>query len=107
MLVPELHFNTASEQMIKNLLNSKSNFTMSADRGDLMQACARIERYCDECGFTSRVYTKGRLLGSLVALPLTPFAAVATAVHNIATLNPDFEIARNIATNTVTVTYKK
>jgi hypothetical protein len=53
----DLHFNTASEAKIESLIKNKSDFVMKADRGDLMQACARIEKICDTCGFSSRVYS--------------------------------------------------
>jgi hypothetical protein len=105
-----VHFKKINEEQIKIYIKNKTNFVMDVDRGDLMQACARIEKCCDECGYTSRVYTKGRLGLSAAAWwfpPALVWTAIATAAHNVATLNPDFEIARNIITNTVTVTYKK
>ncbi|MDR1085561.1 MAG: hypothetical protein LBP22_12080 [Deltaproteobacteria bacterium] len=85
---------------------------MDADRGDLMQACAKIEKCCDNCGYSSRVSTKGAVVGSIAPGILSGGLgflglAVGKVAHLVATFNPDYEIDRNIITNTVTVTYKK
>ncbi len=99
----KIHFNTATEGFITSLVTSHKNFVMDVDRGDLMKACAKIERLIEGAGMTCRVYTKGRVAGAVFGVA----GVLGTIIHNAATLNPDYEIGRNIATNTVTVTWKK
>jgi hypothetical protein len=60
--------------------------------------------------FFKGIFSKGRVGGGLSGFwsgPIALATMIGIAAHNIATLNPDFEIARNVATNNITVTYKK
>lgn len=75
---------------------------------------AQLERSIEEKGMKCRVYTENRSLAiAAAAIPtgITQLAGVASAVgigiHNLFTFNPDYEIAKNISSSKITVTYKK
>ena len=81
---------------------------------DLSFVVNSIESEIEAQKLRCRVYTEHRaavIAGVAVPTGITQLAGIATAlgigVHNLATINPDYEIAKNIVTNTVTVNYKK
>jgi hypothetical protein len=73
---------------------------------------SEIEGTVEKKGMTCRIYTEYRaaaVAGSLwtPTVILGIAAAVGMAAHNLATINPDYEIGKNKVAGTVTATYKK
>jgi len=72
----------------------------------------KIEGRIEKGGLRCRVFTEYRassLLGSFLAptAPLSWMAGIGMAAHNLATINPDYEIGKNKLAGTVTVKYMK
>lgn len=93
---------SVSDQKIGALLDERKSFVLEdIGRLNLSEAVESIEKAIESKGLKCRVYTKGR---SLIA---GGASAVGIGIHNLATWNPDYEIAKNLATGSLTVTYKK
>jgi hypothetical protein len=80
----------------------------------MSEAVESLEKTIESRGLSCRVYTKGRAASIAAAAIPTPVtvlggwaSAIAIGVHNVATWNPDYEIAKNLAMGTLTVDYKK
>lgn len=72
----------------------------------------KIEGRIEQGGLRCRIFTEYRsttLLGSFLAptAPLAWMAGIGMAAHNLATINPDYEIGKNKLAGTVTVKYMK
>lgn len=101
-----------SDEQIDNLIETHKSFVLENVAINWNKTIANLENKIKAHNLRCRVYTKGRsasLLGFFI--PLINVGALASAVgiaaHNLATYNPDYEIAKNYFTNTITVTYKK
>lgn len=81
--------------------------------GDISAVVSKIEGRIEKLGRRCRVYTEYRataMAGSLfsgVASLVGVASAVGIAAHNLATINPDFEIGKNKLAGTITVKYVK
>lgn len=102
-----------SDEKIDNLIGTQESFVLeNVDRLNMGEAIATLENKMKTHNLSCRVYTKGRSVSLLgIFIPLINLGALASAVgivaHNLATYNPDYEIAKNLLTKTLTVTYKK
>ena len=77
---------------------------------EMKDAVKRVEHRIEEMGMTCRVYTEYRAaaVGASMLFAFVGVASLATvAAHNILTWDPDYELAKSVAKNTLTVTYKK
>lgn len=81
---------------------------------DISIMVKRIEGTIDKNRMRCRVYTEYRsatMAAAAIPTGVTQITGLATAlgigIHNIATINPDYEIAKNSINDTVTATYKK
>ena len=82
--------------------------------GDVMsEAVSIIEKAIEEAGMSCRIYTKGRIaaagasvVGGVTGV-LVVASAVAIAAHNLATWDPDYEIAKHVVDNKVSVSFMK
>ena len=95
------------------LINSKRSFCINGARNTSAVA-KQIESYIEKKGFRVRVYTgyRAAAMGSmLIPTPVTEIVGIATgigiALHNLVTFNPDYEVIKNPASDTVEVIYKK
>ncbi len=75
----------------------------------MKETVGKLEKAIEGKAMRCRVYTKGRaiaggglLLGGVGAIPL-----VGIGIHRLATMNPDYEIGRDVINNTIEVEYKK
>lgn len=106
---------SVSNQTIETMIEKRGDFVLeNIDRLNLGEAVATLEKLIESQGLSCRVYTKGRAATvAAAAIPISPtviggwVSALAIGAHNLATWNPDYEIAKNLATGTLTVTYKK
>ncbi|QWT20787.1 hypothetical protein KPL74_01965 [Bacillus sp. NP157] len=100
---------------IGELIAGKQSFVLEdVSRLNMPETVATLEKLIEDAGLRSRVYTKGRAASMAAAAIPNPVtiagglvAGIGIGVHNLATFNPDYEIAKNLATGTLTVTYKK
>jgi hypothetical protein len=106
---------TVEDEKIAELIGGHESFVLEdVDRINIGKAVETLEKLIESKGFSCRVYTAGRagaMVGAVIPTPVTVVAgwasAVAIGAHNLATWNPDYEIAKNIAIGTLTVEYKK
>ena len=110
---------------VDELINNKKSFSVIGVGLKLGEAVTIIENAIGKAGMRSRVYTANRsivatagIVGGIaiggIAFPLG-VALVAggvatagtTAGHNLATINPDYEITKHPVKRQLTVTYKK
>lgn len=101
------------KHQLKSLIEERNSFIVVAVR-DIPSVVNRIEGEIEKQNFSCRVYTEYRsaaIAGMAVPTGITQVAGLAAAVgigvHNLFTLNPDYEIGKNQVNNTVTVLYKK
>ena len=103
--------NTITDTKINELISSRTSFVLEdIARLNMSEAVESIERKIENKGMKCRVYTKGRAaaLAGELAVPLVGWAAAAAmGIHNLATWDPDYEIAKNMITGTLTIEYKK
>lgn len=76
---------------------------------EMLTACEILEKEIEYRMLKCRIYTKNRA-ASLLAGVLNPaygiLAGASILAHNIFTLNPDYEIARDLANNRISVIWK-
>ncbi|EIC30306.1 hypothetical protein [Methylomicrobium album] len=104
-----------SDEKIGTLIDERKSFVLEdIARLNFGEAVNTLEKTIESKGLTCRVYTKGRSATvAAAAIPISPTviggwaSAIGIGIHNLATWNPDYEIAKNIATGTLTVTFKK
>ena len=115
----ELHYEDVSGQ-IGGLINSKSSFTVIGLKGKMSDVVDSIERVIEKKGLSCRIYTRGRVAaaGGSCQVPIGSFlggltgvigvvSTIGIAAHNIATYDPDYEIAKHQIDNKLTITYMK
>lgn len=96
-----------------NLINKRQSFEVLGLSGRMSDAVSKLEQLIEGEGLSCRIYTYGRVAaagGSLfggVTGVLGIASAVGMAAHNLATYDPDYEVAKHNIDNKLTVTYKK
>lgn len=95
------------------LITKKRSFQVVAVK-DISHVVNKIEGQIEKQDLRCRVYTEYRtaaIAGVAVPTGITQLTGMVTAIgvgiHNLATLNPDYEIAKNKFNGTVTAFYKK
>lgn len=100
-----------SNEKIKGFVDLKKSFVLeNIARTNIGEAAERVEKIIESKGLKCRIYMKGRsaALAAQLAVPVVGWAAAAAmGVHNLVTWDPDYEIGKNIAMGTLTITYKK
>lgn len=98
-----------AEKMIKE----KSSFSIVGLSGKMSDAVELIEEQIEKEGYSCRIYTYGRIaaaggsfFGGITGL-LGAASAIGMAAHNLATYDPDFEVAKHLVDNKLVVTYEK
>ena len=96
---------------IKDLISQHKSFVIeNIARRNMPEVVQAVEKVIDSEGLKCRVYTKGRVaaIAAELVVPVVGWAAaVAMGAHNIATWNPDYELAKNLLTGSLTINYKK
>ncbi|MBI9113190.1 hypothetical protein [Maridesulfovibrio ferrireducens] len=95
------------------LIKEHESFVINDLSGRMTKAVEIIEEQIEGEGCSCRIYTYGRvaaaggtLFGGITGL-LGAASAIGMAAHNLATLNPDYEVAKHIVDNELVVTYEK
>ena len=101
------------EGKLSRLIRTHDSFQV-VDIKSMSAVVKTIEKEIEKQGMKVRVYSEYRaaaIAGGLIPTGITQAIAIGTAattaVHNLATFNPDYEIAKNKPMSRVTVTYKK
>lgn len=105
---------SVSDEQVNSLVESRESFVLEGiSMTKMSEVIEKLEKIMADHGLKSRVFTKGRL-GLAAATFVTPVSALAgwatgvgIAAHNIATYDPDYEIAKNKITGTLTITCKR
>lgn len=108
-------FTKVQDATLRDMFNAKKSFVITeVPRLSMTEVVEKLEKLIEECGMRSRVYAKGRsagMVGVAIPTPATIAVGVSTAAfiagHTVATFNPDYEIATNRATGTLTISYTK
>lgn len=109
----KIQFDDLATSTLTQLINRKESFEVVGLGGRMTKAVSLVENKIESNDMTCRVYTAGRigvLAGSLVGGltgTLGLLAGTGIALHNILTLNPDYEIEKNQIDNRIVVKYKK
>ncbi|WP_236201240.1 hypothetical protein [Pseudomonas pseudonitroreducens] len=108
------NINEISNEKIIEKIKKKESFTLAnIESIKLHSTVETLERLIESQGLKCRIYTFGRIAaaGASVAGGVTgllgALSGIAIAAHNIATWNPDYEIAKNLFASSIHVTYKK
>lgn len=95
------------------LVASKASFKIFMVE-DISIMVKKIEGTIDKNRMRCRIYTEYRsaaMAAAAIPTGVTQITGLATAlgigIHNIATINPDYEIAKNSVNSSVTAIYKK
>lgn len=98
---------------LDTLIVSKKSFRVVAVK-NISYVVNMIEGAIEKRSLSCRVYSEMRataMAGMVIPTPFTVIgglaAAAGTAIHNIATYNPDYEIGKNYIKNTVNVIYQR
>ena len=107
--------NSITDSEIGNMLDNRKSFVIEdIARTNMSEAVESLEKQIESRGLKCRVYTKGRsatIAAAVIPTPATVIggwvSAIAIGAHNVATWDPDYEIAKNMAMGTLTIDYKK
>lgn len=97
----------------RELINNRASFEIIGLSGRMGSAVAQIENLIETHNLTCRVYTFGRVVaagGSLfggITGVLGVASAIGMAAHNLATYDPDYEIAKHLVDNKLLVDYRR
>lgn len=101
-----------NEVTLSELISNRKSFKVVAVK-DISFTVNKLEGAIEKKGLRCRVYTEYRsaaMAGMAIPTGITQVAgllsAIGMAAHNLATLNPNYEIAKNQINDTVTVIYK-
>lgn len=111
--IKKLSVEELDDQKLSELIAEKASFQIVAVK-NLSYVVNKVEVAIETGGLKCRVYTEYRsasLAGFVIPTGFTQaisiYSAIGIAAHNIATYNPDYEIAKNKPQGRVTVIYKK
>ncbi len=100
---------TEYKEQLGHLLDNHSSFEIcNVDIGDMFDICGELEQAIENKKLKCRIYTKNRVVAGLAGVfnyrwGLAPLVAIAA--HNIITRNPDYEIVRDLANNSIEVSW--
>jgi hypothetical protein len=106
--LPQSNASELSREIVDFLVKSSASFKVRAV-SDLSEIVTLAEKSIEELGLTCRVYTENRgyAAGGAMFTGVGLAGVAAIAAHNVATWDPDYEIAKNKIANTVTIICKK
>ncbi|RYF49435.1 MAG: hypothetical protein EOO38_07895 [Cytophagaceae bacterium] len=101
----------SNEEISKLILQKKSFTIIDIPASTFGNTVETIEKLIEAQGLTCRIYVAGRMAAFGAATALTMMGGLVTglaiAAHNIATFNPDYEIAKYFVTKKLIVSHKK
>ena len=104
-----------TNEKIASLIQQRASFVLNdVDTIHMSESVKTVEKIIESKGLSCRVYLKGRSATvAAAAIPISPTviggwaAALAIGAHNLATWNPDYEIAKNPVASNLSISYKK
>ncbi|MDP8078646.1 hypothetical protein [Phocoenobacter skyensis] len=100
---------TEYKSLINGLIDTHTSFEIcGVDISDMLQVCSDLEQTIENKYLKCRIYTKNRLVTGLSGVLNYRWGVLSLAsivAHNILTLNPDYEIVRDLANNRVEVVW--
>jgi len=109
----KISYDELTTQKLSELVRAEKTFEITGLSGRINEGVEWVENKIESEGLRVRVYTYGRvaaaggtLFGGVTGV-LGLASVVGMAAHNLATLNPDYEIAKHLVDNMLTVKYCK
>lgn len=109
----KIRYDDLSAEKLDSLIRNKRSFEVTGLSGRMSSAVTKVENAIEYDELSCRVYTVGRIAtaGASIFGGITGLAGIASAVtiaaHNLVTYNPDYEIAKHMVDNYISVIYKK
>ena len=96
---------------IEQQIESKASFFVNVERGKQQTAVLVVEQAIEAAGLKCRVRTANRgwaiAAAAVFTLGVGATAAAAVGVHDLATINPDYEIIKEMFGSDIQVEYMK
>jgi len=108
-----IDYDDLTSEKLKELLTERRSFEVTGLSGRIGDGVKFVEKAIESKGLRCRIYTYGRITAAGASLfggitgVLGLASAVGMAAHNVVTLNPDYEIAKHLVDNMLTVKYCK
>lgn len=109
----KIQYEDLNTEVLATLIRSKQSFEVVGLSGRLSSAVTTVENRIESQGLKCRIYTFGRIaaaggsfFGGITGV-IGLASAAGIAAHNLATFNPDYEIAKYPIDNRIVVKYKK
>lgn len=106
----EVELSTIDLSFIKQKVGNKSSFILLGCSGKINDTIKDIERIIESKKMRCRIFTEGRAVAAtagILAGGSGTLGIIGIGIHRMATMNPDYEISRDIINNKITVEYKK
>ncbi|WP_332604772.1 hypothetical protein [Acinetobacter sp. ESBL14] len=105
-----IKYDDLSSSFLESMIKGKKSFEILGVGGKIKECVNLVEKTIEGNGLTCRIYTEGRIAGVAAGI-LDQGIGIVTAVgivaHNLFTLNPDYEVGKNLLQHKITVTFKK
>jgi hypothetical protein len=98
-----VRYDDLNDAVLDELVRKRASFEVVALGGDMDGAIAKVEAGIESRKLSCRVYLHGRTAPAF----LTWGSLLFVGAHNLATFNPDYEIAKHKFDNKLRVIYKK
>lgn len=102
------------KEALSTAIKDHKNFFVSDIAGAQSVAVKWLEKTIESQGMRCRIYTRGRiatlsagLIPNGVAQIVAASSGIAIAIHNLVTINPDYEICKGLTSDSLEVTYRK
>jgi len=108
-----LEYEELDSSLTRRMIQEHQSFTVIGLGGKILDAVSVLENIIETEQMSCRIYTYGRATsaGASLISGIASVAGVASTIgivaHNLATLNPDYEIAKHLVDHKLSVTYKK
>ncbi|MDQ7073654.1 MAG: hypothetical protein Q9O24_00450 [Gammaproteobacteria bacterium] len=109
----KINYDDLEDKQLAELIKGEKTFELIGLSGRISDAVLVVETAIEIQGFSCRIYTYGRvaasggtLFGGITGV-LGLASVVGIAAHNLATLNPDYEISKHLVDNSILIKYCK
>ena len=109
----KINYDELEAKQLTELVKGEKTFELTGLSGRISDAVSVVETAIELQGFSCRIYTYGRvaaaggtLFGGITGI-LGLASVAGIAAHNLATLNPDYEISKHLVDNSILVKYCK
>lgn len=110
VLMKEVDLSSINLSFIKQQIGNKASFVLLGCSGKINDTIKDIERITESKKMRCRIYTVGRgaaAAAGVLAGGSGTLGLLGVGLHRLATINPDYEIGRDLINNKITVEYKK